>query len=117
MFGFWSWAANFTWSMRLLTVSSFAVRSARPRRTVTTFSRPAALSFAARYSVPSPEVSTSSRSTNFPNFSLLGMEGALQLGSGLAFRARVGVENSTRPALFQRDGGWAGPTGRDRIAP
>src|SRR6185436_1518998 len=77
MLGFWSCAANFTWSIRLFTVSAFVERFGRTRRTVTIFSRPVGLSLAARYSVPRPEVSTSSRSTNFPNFSFLGMEGAL----------------------------------------
>src|SRR5262249_15076828 len=45
------------------------------RRTLTIFSKPVWLSLAARYSAPSPEVSISSSSTNFPNFSFLAMDG------------------------------------------
>src|SRR4029078_3033042 len=84
MFGFWSWAANFTWSIRLFTVSALEDRFGRTRRTVTIFSRPVGLSLAARYSVPRPEASTSSRRTNLPNFSFLAMEGARRVGWKIA---------------------------------
>ncbi len=75
MFGFWSCAANFTWSMSSFTPSALADSAGVRRRTVTIFSKPVGPSFAARYSVPSPEVSISSSRTNLPNFSFLAMEG------------------------------------------
>jgi hypothetical protein len=75
-FGFWSWAANLTWSIRLLTASALDARGGLRRRTLTIFSRPVVPSLAARYSWPMPTFSTSSRRTNFPNFSLLAIKRA-----------------------------------------
>src|SRR5260221_3401273 len=75
MFGFWSCAASLACSIRDLATSALP-ETAEPRRsTLTIFSRPVWLSLAARYSAPIPEVSISSRRTNFPNFSFLAMDG------------------------------------------
>jgi hypothetical protein len=74
MFGVCSCEANFTWSIRLLATSALAATRGARRCTLTTFSRPVGPSLAARCSVARAELSTCSRRTNFPNFSLFPIE-------------------------------------------
>src|SRR5262245_23297795 len=102
MLGLCSCEANFTWSIRLLATSaSWATRGAR-RCTLTIFSRPVAASFAARCSEARDELSTCSRRTNFPNFSLFAVTDAVPSSVGISKRGESTTALAGPSNLAQR---------------